>query len=354
MDLTEIATKIIKGVLKLTPGQSVTISAEIHNVYDNNDPLVEIPFLEELALQVRKYKGLPTIDISTENMHKRFFDEITDDSQSISLDLFNKYLNTSDIFIDLSWRSNPLFYKSIPESSFKKHNILPKIFIKKFEEKNKKLILLGFPTKGMAKYFDIDHDTLKKTYFSALNIDYFNLKKRCLILDNKLLKSRKWQIATENRTLDINLIADRKCYYGEFNKELIMTLPTGMWQQEISIETLNGIIYCNQVYSDQYIWKNVQIIFENGRVTDVETNFQQSNMSVLRENLAGKIEKILVSIGLNDAVNRKSFYSLFDMAKNGSLSLVINTPNTTVIALSDTASLSCNDDENVLRDLYNE
>ena len=73
MDYSEIAVKIVNYILCLQQGQSVTISAEIHNVFDHNDPLVEIPFMEEIALVVRKNKGLPILDVSTENLHKRFF-----------------------------------------------------------------------------------------------------------------------------------------------------------------------------------------------------------------------------------------------------------------------------------------
>jgi leucyl aminopeptidase (aminopeptidase T) len=347
MEYTEIANKIINDVLKIKPGQSVTISAEIHNVLAYNEPLVEIPFLEELALQIRKQKALPTIDISTENLHKRFFEEIADHNQSISMELFKKWLNTSDIFIDLSWRSNPQFYKSIPERYYKRQNLLPKVFMKQFEENNKKLILLGYPTKGLAKYLDVEHDLLEKIYFSALNIDYFDLKKRCLIFDGIVQKNAIKHIVTEKRILNIELKDRAKCLYGDWQKEPIMILPTGMWQQEINLEKLTGIYFCHQIYHEQNIWKDVQLIYENGKITDVETDNKQRNVELLKDMLRDEVESVLLNIGLNEAIAQKSLYSLFDMAKSKNLSLVINTERDQIIALAESAMILDNE-ENII------
>ena len=339
MNYSEIAFKIINHVIRLQPYQSVTISAEIHNVYDFNEPLCELPFLEELALVVRKHKGLPILDISSENIHKRFFEEIIEENQDIATELLNKWLSMSDLFIDLSWRSNPNFYKSIPERTFKRFTLAPKNFIELFREKNKKLILLGFPTQGLAQHFGIDHEALKKGYFSSLNIDYFALKNRCYIFDGKMKEKKNWDIITERRTLKVELIKTSKLFFGDFLDELMITLPTGYWQQRVNIDTMNGIFFCDNIFYEQYIWHNIQIVFDNGRVVDVETDIQQSNMNLLKSILYYDQESIILNIGLNDSNNTKTLYSLFDMIKDRNLSLIMNSSKGQLIALSETAGL---------------
>ena len=348
MNYSDIAYKIINQVIKIEPYQSVIISAEIHNVHDFDEPLVAIPFLEELAIVARKHKGLPLLDISTENIHKRFFEEIEEENKGLSTELFNKWLSTADLFIDLSWRSNPIFYKSIPERAFKRLNLSPREFIKIFEERNKKLLMLGYPTLGLAKYLEIDHDKLEKGYFTLLNADYFELKKKCQFLEGKLSRARFLNIITENRTLNIELRGEAKSYYGEFGEDCIAILPTGYWQQSVNTATINGIVYFDNVYYEQYIWHNIQIIYEFGRIVDVETDIQQKNMNLLKSVLFYDADTVYLNIGQNEGKCENSFYSLFEMVKNKNLSLTINSQKGQVIALSTSAGLFETNDNNIL------
>ena len=349
MNLSEIAFKIVNDIIRVEAGHTVTVSAELYNVFDNNEPMASIPFLEELAIAIRKTNCLPLIDISTERLHKRFFEEIADDNQELSTALFYKWLDGSDVFIDLSWRSNPSFYKSIPERVFKRIKIVPKDFLKIFEEKNKKMILLGYPTKGLADYYKVDHQVLLETYISSLNIDYFSLKKRCLIFNNKMKESEIWTVSTENRILQIELKSETNCQYGEFNNNnSIIILPTGTWQQEIKMSNLNGIIYLNNLYYEQYVWHNIQIVFDDGKITDVETDMDQKGLNLLKTVLYSDIESIILNIGLNEGIGKKSMYSLFDMTKNRALSLIINTEKGQVVALSEDAALFESSENNVL------
>jgi len=348
MNLSEIAYKIVNDVIHCDKGQTITVSAELYNVFDNNETMVAIPFLEELAIAIRKVNCLPMIDISTERMHKRYFEEISDDNQELSTALLFKWLENSDAFIDLSWRSNPTFYKSIPDRVFKRMKIEPQDFMKIFEEKKKKMILLGYPTKGLADYYKIDHEILSQTYFSALNIDYFLLKKRCLIFANKMEVAEAWTIATENRLLHLELSSKAKCEYGDFNNTPMIVLPTGTWQQEISLANLNGIIYFDNLYFEHYTWQNIQIVFDDAKITDVETDVEQKGLNLLKTVLYSDIESIILNIGLNEGIKRKSMYSLFDMTKNRNLSLIINTEKGQMVAIAEKAALFTSSEENVL------
>ena len=350
MNYSEIAFKIINHIIRLAPFQAVTISAELHNVHDFNEPLVEIPFLEELALVTRKHKGLPILDISTENIHKRFFEEISEDNQAISTQLLDIWLAQSDIFIDLSWRSNPAFYKSIPERAYNRLKLMPNDFIQLFKTKNKKLILLGYPTMALAHYLDIDHEILKKGYFASLNIDYFELKKRIYILDSKLKIKDNWSIITENRNLNVDLIGEANLFLGDLQQETIMTLPTGSWQRDVRIDSMNGIFYCENVFHQNYIWKNIQLIFENGKIVDVETDVQQSNINLLKSILFCDPDTVTLIIGLNETKEPKTLYYLFDMVRDKNLSLKIISQKGQIVAISEKAGLYESSEYNVLGD----
>ena len=348
MNYSEIAYKIINNILRLTPGQTIMVSAEIHNVEEHDDPLVEIPFLEELALSIRKYKGLPIIDISTENLHKRFFEEVYEEDTTIAVNLFYKWLESADIFIDLAWRSNPIFYKSIPDRNYKRLTVVPAELLTAFEKTGKKLILLGYPTKSLANYLDIDDVMLKQAYIESLNTDYHNLKKRAVLLDWKMKKARIWNVITDNRNLSIELIQEPKSLYGDIGEDSVIILPTGSWLQDINKETLSGMFYCDCVYHDKNKWENIQIIFENGRITDVETDSDQKNLNLLKSILFFDIESVQLNIGLNKEIKQRTGYKLFDMIKNKTLSLLLKTQRGQVILLSERAQICSSDNIDIL------
>jgi hypothetical protein len=93
------------------------------------------------------------------------------------------------------------------------------------------------------------------------------------------------------------------------------------------------------------------LIIENGKVTDIETDQQQKNVSVLRDIMQYETESIFLNIGLNDAISLKSYYSLFDMTRNKSLSLAFKNSQGTIIALSETGSLFTAEDNSLLEEL---
>ena len=348
MEYSEIAYKIVNYILNLKAGQSVTISAEIHNVFDNNEPLAQIPFLEELALVVRKVKGLPILDISTENLHKRFFEEISDDLTNTSTELLYKWLDSADMFIDLGWRSNPLFYKSIPERSYNRLNLFNKDFKKLFELKNKKLLLLGYPTIGLAKYLDIDQLLLKKIYFTALNVNYYDVKKRCTVLDTYLKKSNKWTIVKEEHALMIELIGNSATYYGDMQNDTIITLPTGYCTQAVNTLNISGTIYCDQIYLENHVWRNVRLVFGSGRLIRVDAGTQEKSVNLLQTTLFDEMEHITLQIGLNHAIKERSLYHLFDSVKYKNISLNIETKKGQVLVLTENASVCLEKGKNIL------
>ncbi len=54
---SELAFNIINNLLKIQKNEVISISGEIHNSHSTNEPLIEIPIIEELAVAIRKKKG---------------------------------------------------------------------------------------------------------------------------------------------------------------------------------------------------------------------------------------------------------------------------------------------------------
>jgi len=326
MDLAEISYNIVNVVLKIRQGQIITLSSEIHNGYDLDNPLIEIPFLEEIALSIRKKKGFPVLDIASENLRKRSFIEINTDNFQLPIQYYEKWVSMSDIFIDFGWRSNPYFVQDIPNRYIQQFKKTVNDLWTQIQKQNKKIVLMGFPTEALAKFYNINYSTLKDNYFEALNCNYQNLKKSILILEGNLTKSDEWNIITEDRSLKFSFHENRAIgYYGDFNNSHLI-LPTGKLERKVNLESLNGIFYAETLYFENIVLNDVQVIFEKGQIHGVDFLNRQSANNTIQNLLLNHIDDCFLSIGMNPNLNNPIKYLLFDecIKKNTMLKLSIN------------------------------
>ena len=104
MKYSEIVFKIINSVLKVKEGDVISISSEIQNAGNSPEPLSELPLVEELAVGIRKKKAFPVLEISTENLQKRFFSEMNEEIYALPLNYYLKWIEDIDCFIEVGWK----------------------------------------------------------------------------------------------------------------------------------------------------------------------------------------------------------------------------------------------------------
>ena len=102
---SELAFNIVNNLLKIQSNDVISISGEIHNGNNSNDPLIELPLIEELAVAIRKRKAFPVLEMSTEKLKKRFFAEMPEEVFSVPPNYYKSWINAIDKFIEISWES---------------------------------------------------------------------------------------------------------------------------------------------------------------------------------------------------------------------------------------------------------
>ncbi|HOE91156.1 MAG TPA: hypothetical protein PLV22_04210 [Candidatus Cloacimonadota bacterium] len=326
MDIAAIVFNITHNVIKIKQNHIVNLSAEIHNGYNLDDPLIELPMLEEFAIAVRKASAFPILDIASENLRKRVFSEFNNETIALPSHYYEKWVSLADIFIDFSWKSNPYFIQDIPDYYLNRYNHSADDMWHQIKKQGKKVVLMGLPTKALAKYYQLDYSILQNLYLRALGINYHDLKKQTFIIDNMLKDNVVWSLMTDDRSLQITFnIEDSLIYNGEFFNRCYIVLPTGKIEKRINHKLLDGILFAKQIYYENQCIKDVQIIFEKGKIIAVDF-LSRNGDNFLMSLLSNNIQEAHLVIGMNPNLKSPIGYSLYDecVLKNCNIRLLIN------------------------------
>ncbi|HOD55384.1 MAG TPA: hypothetical protein PKJ08_12725 [Candidatus Cloacimonadota bacterium] len=351
MDLAALAYNIIHNVIKIKQKQIINLSAEIHNGYDLDNPLIEIPLLEEMALEIRKAGGFAVLDIASENLRKRVFTEMNSNNLKLPAHYYEKWVSLADVFIDFGWLSNPYFTHDIPSYYLSNYNKSAKELWDQIQIQMKKVVLMGFPTEALAKFYNLNYSVLREKYFAAINIEYYFLKKHIVLVDEKLKKSNEWNLITEDRNLAFTFLQQNSMIYnGDFLNRCYIILPTGKIEKQIVHLTLDGIFYAESVYLDNQYYTDIQIIFEKGKVISVDFLNRQNNSNFLHSLLFNPIQEAYLCLGMNSALQEPIRYSLFDecVLKNCTIKLVINNK---LISLANSKAKLYEHDQDILSEV---
>ena len=168
---SELAFNIVNNLLKIKSDDVISISGEIHNSKNANDPLVELPLIEELSVAIRKRKAFPVLEISTENLKRRFFAEMPDEVFSVPPNYYKSWINSIDKFIEISWESYSSDFRSVSEKQLQQFKDSTKSILQYLFDQKKKLIFLNFPTHELAKYIKSDPSVnIKPCHRTVINL----------------------------------------------------------------------------------------------------------------------------------------------------------------------------------------
>jgi len=263
--ITRISERVVKECLQIREGESVLIVAGKHN----------LELAEEIGFQCYSVGATPLIIVSSDKYAKKVMKEIPvkhlERTHKHLLGLFNDL----DVRIIIEPHDDPLLFKNVPEEKIGARRKANKPLWDKIVERGIKWCYLGWPSKKMARAYNIPYEELEELYLKTLNVDYRELSKRAHKLRDKLQGKQKIRVTHENGTdLTFN-ITNRRINVddGYLDEENIkagdtgLNLPSG----EVFIAPLedsaNGVITFNTpTYYNGKVIKNLTLEFENGRV----------------------------------------------------------------------------------------
>jgi len=319
INYSQVAFNIINNFLKIYKDMVISISGEIHNAQGSVQPLVEIPLIEELAIAIRKRKAFPVLELSTQNLKKRFFQEMPDEILEIPPHYYDSWIDAIDVFIEINWKNlTDEFDEKIKEKydKFKSHTnpIWEKIFNQK-----KKVIFLNFPTLELAKHIDINYEDLKQQYFNAINCNYNLLRTRREELQDDIFSFASYRISMGSEELDLKLEKDKPAAF--IGSDQIVILPSGFVEFPAHRNSLNGVFKADKAYYDGYIYDNINLNLENGVVRFVAFEAEKKGNYKLQNALMNSGKDCSLSLGFNKNISSYTNYFYYDRCREGTITL---------------------------------
>ncbi len=357
-----IAFKIANIVLGVKQNDVVSISGDIHNSPKDEsmeDVLAEIPLVEELALAVRKKKAFPVIDLSTDNLKRRFLSEMPEDIYELPLSYYTRWVEAIDFFIDIGWRNMPQLYSGIEDKLFGKIKDSTQEIWNVINRHGKRILFLGFPTHSLAEFFNLEYDKLLAMYFKGLDCDYNRIIHISEELKNELIRLGSFKLGTfeaeqsEVAALDVTLnksFAESIPSHPFMEKNLV--LPGGKLEFEIDKERLTGVFVAECGYYANYMFRNIRIHFAEGKVYYVEFDAGVKGGNKFRNAIMNRSGSYRLCIGLNDQITESTGYYLYDLVMQGNVAIkMYSSLGEEIILTTRRAKLITDNEEHLLRDI---
>jgi hypothetical protein len=352
--LSELAYKIVNIVMGVEKGQVVSISGEIHNegadlISRSAEALTEIPLIEELAIMIRKKQAFPVIEISTDNLRKRFVSEMPDDIYDLPLEYYTKWVDSIDMFIDIGWRSNPGFYQSIADWKFNKIKASTSEILQSVLRRNKRMFFLGYPTRAVAEYFEADPEILKAAYFEGLNCDYNKMIAKTDDLLREFASVENGVILTGENRLLFSVDHERLAALPKWYEHNLVVLPGGSIEIPLKQAGLTGIFLAQRVYHENTRFQQVEIHIGEGEVYAVQFENDRRGNNKLRHAAINHNTDFRLCVGLNDSLRQPTGYYLFDQGVLGAISLKMFDSNDREIVFSNLeAKMQTGEQDNII------
>jgi len=331
----ELAFQIVNHFLKISENNVFSISAEIRNSENSIDPLSEIDLAEELALEIRKKRAFPFLDISTENLKKRFFKEMPEPVFSQTPEYYLKWIDYINAFIEIGWKSIAEdFYTESYQNKLQLQKSTNRIW-QKIVEQNKNVVFLNFPSRELAEYLNKDYEHLKQIYLKAatcnynrLRIDGLNLKEQYLHHQDFVIRSHKDELCIQTNSQYPELFTDNS------ENHQIYVLPTGFIEILLNRKKMNGFYFAEQLFYNQKIYNNVKIHFDAGYVRFISFIEENEDTEICRNAILNSKEECSLMFGFNPEMTERTGYLLYDRCLDGNISLSLTDANRKKITLS--------------------
>ncbi len=357
-----IAFKIANIVLGIKKDDVVSVSGDIHNSPKDEaleDILAEIPLIEELALAIRKKKAFPVIDLSTDNLKRRFLSEMPEDIYELPLSYYTKWAERIDFFIDIGWRNMPQLYEGIEDKLFGKIKNSTQEIWNVVNRQGKRILFLGFPTHSLAEFFELEYEKLLAMYFKGLDCDYNRIIHISEELRSELTRLNTFKLGSseeseaEVASLEIKLdrtFAENMPSHPFKEKNLI--LPGGKLEFELETDRLTGVFVAECGYYGKYMFRNIRIHFAEGKVYYVEFDAGIKGGNKFRNAIMNRSGKYRLCIGLNEQITETTGYYLYDQVMQGNVGIkMFSSFGEEIILTNKRVKLITENEEHLLRDI---
>lgn len=192
-DFAGLARKVVTQSAGIHEGDIVLISGGVRDVN----------LLESIAVEVRKVGAFPLVELVSERMSRRFYDEVPEKYDSQALELARKLADVVTATISVDFVENQDFLAGVPPARIaaraKANETLGKLFL----DRNIRQVSLGnglYPTAQTARQFGITREQLSTLFWNGVNVDYGRLHANAEEVKRVLESGKEVHITNPNGT----------------------------------------------------------------------------------------------------------------------------------------------------------
>ncbi len=321
MDFQHIAQILVDRQLRIKEKEVVHIRGGLHN----------LDFLEEIAVQVRKRGAFPMLAIRWESLTRRLINEIPDYCLELPPLHGAKIEDLIDCRIVLPSYPDDKIAESLDPHKTKLKSHAARIIKDASVRKGYRRIFIGYPTKELAKMYNIPFETYNTMFWEGVNADLDTIFNLCQKVRERLKgdavrvispEGEELRFSVKNRriNMDDGVMSDEDLEIGD----ITANLPFGEVYLAPVEETVEGVAVFPVVFHGGQRIEKLRLVYRNGRMVESSAETNHDLFLAAMETHSGDKDRLgELGIGVNHKLHSPTGNTIMDEKIYGSIHLAL-------------------------------
>ncbi len=300
-----LAKNLVNYSCRLQEGEKILISC---------NGMYPIPLVKQIIKEVYIAGGIPFVDLNTNSIEREILLGAGEEQMKLMAKIDAKRMKEMDAYIGVRGEENIAELSDVPTEKLDLHSRLYMSPVHhEIRVPKTKWVVLRYPCPSMAQSAHTSLEKFEDFYFKVCNLDYGKMSLAMNALVKYMEKTDKVRICGKNTDLSFSIkgIPAVKCA-GECN------IPDGEVYTAPAKNSINGVITYNTPSEyNSFTFENVQLTFENGKITKATANDSERIEKVFNTDEGARYVGEF-ALGVNPYITKPMNNILFDEKIMGS------------------------------------
>lgn len=302
--IKKLAENLVQYSTKIEKGEHVLIEA--FNV-DNS-------LVRSLVKEVHSVGGFPHVNIRDNQVIRDLLLNASEEQIEAWTEIDLEQMKRMDAYIGIRGAENINEFADVSEDKMALFNQIYKTKVHSNQRvKNTKWVVMRYPNPAMAQLSSMSTEAFEDYYFNVCTMDYAKMNEAMDALVDRMNRADAVRIVSPDTNLSFSIkdIPAVKCA-GELN------IPDGEVFTAPVVDTVDGVISFNTPSPyNGFVFEDVQLTFENGKIIDAEANDTERLNQILDTDEGARFIGEF-AIGVNPYIREPMKDILFDEKIDGS------------------------------------
>lgn len=304
-DIGAIATNIVRS-MRVAEGDVVVISGSVR----------DLELLEDVATEVRKAGGSPLVELNTERMARRSYDDVPERYDTIIGEWNRVVAENVDVAIAVDPNETPDLLAHVPPVRVQARTRATGPWFSAMIQRNMRSLDVGnglYPTHARAAQYGLTRDELARYFWDAMAVDPATLQAAGEQIRTILAGSQQVRVTHPNGTdltfqidpalISINTGALSDADLAAGGVEVIRYVPAGEIYMSIRAGSANGRIVADRYVRQGTVIEGLTIDVANGAITSITAESDiEALLAAYGTEKDGRELLTILDIGLNPAI----------------------------------------------------